>query len=255
MRLGKGFLRLLSAVIPAHNEQRLIGPTLTALRKACEATQDRFGTPFEIIVADDASEDATAEIAGRLGARVVGVDHRRISSVRNAGARAAQGELLVFVDADTIVPPATLIAAVTALRDGAVGGGASIRFDDPIPAYARVLTPVARLVYRVAGLASGCFTFCRRDVFETVGGYDERLVAGEEAALSQALKKHGRLVVLREPVVTSGRKLRTHSAREILSLLARVAVRPRQGTRDRHLWGILYDQRRPDPVTDRDPAD
>jgi hypothetical protein len=69
-----------------------------------------------------------------------------------------------------------------------------------------------------------------------------------KAALSKALKRHGRVVVLRESVITSGRKLRTHSASEILTLLARLAFRPRQGPRDRELWGILYDQRRPDPV-------
>ena len=249
---------MLSAIVPAHNEARLIRRTLEALVKAGAAVGERFARTFEIIVADDASTDATAAIARGLGARVVAVTHRRISSVRNAGARAASGEYLVFVDADTIVPPETLVAAVAAMDSGAVGGGAYTRFDRPIPAWSRALEPVANWIYRRARLASGCFTFCRREVFEAVGGYDENLVAAEEAALSRAIRGHGRLVVLQEHVVSSGRKLRTYSAREILGLIGRLAVRPRSGLRDPELWGILYRPRRPDPLApdggDREPA-
>lgn len=239
---------MLSIIIPAHDEERLIGGTLRALQEACAAVQAQYQEEFEFIVVDDASSDGTAAAAAALGARVERVALRRISSVRNAGARVAQGENLVFVDADTLVPPATLLAAVAALRGGAVGGGAAIRFDRPIPLYARMLTPLAALTYRLAGIASGCFTFCRREAFQAVGGYNERLVAGEEAALSKALKREGRLAILREPVVTSGRKLRAYSAGEILSLMARLALRPRRTAQDPSRWGILYGPRRADPA-------
>ena len=66
-------------------------------------------------------------------------------------------------------------------------------------------------------LAAGCYVFSRRAAFEAVGGFDEKLFAGEELALSRALAKQGRVVILRESVLSSGRKLRTHSGWEILA--------------------------------------
>ena len=85
---------------------------------------------------DDSSTDRTAEIAREHGARVVAVDVHQIAAARNAGARAAVGSLLVFVDADTIVSPRVLRAAVETLRGGAVGGGTSAVFEPGAPPWA-----------------------------------------------------------------------------------------------------------------------
>src|SRR5262245_17924048 len=106
---------MVSIIVPAHNEAQGLGGTLDALRRAA-ATLDR---PWEIVVVDDASTDGTAQIARDAGARVVAVNLRHIAAVRNAGARAATGDVLVFVDADTVVPPETLTAALRALAAGA----------------------------------------------------------------------------------------------------------------------------------------
>jgi glycosyltransferase involved in cell wall biosynthesis len=238
---------MLSIIIPAHDEEPLIGRTLRALRRARDVVDCETGVPSEVIVVDDTSTDGTADVALAHGARVVRVEHRRISSTRNAGARVARGSELLFVDADTLVPPVTLVAAVGALRDGAVGGGARIVFDRPIPAWAALLESPAAVMYRVLGLASGCFTFCRRDAFEAIGGYDESVVAAEEGLLSRALRRHGRLVVLRQPVYTSGRKLRTYSGREILRLVTGVTLHGRSGIEHARHWEILYGKRRADP--------
>src|SRR5688572_19307503 len=115
---------MISFVIPAHNEAALLGDTLRILR----ASADELGEPFEIIVVDDASTDATAEIARNGGARVQRIERRHIAASRNAGAKVARGELLVFVDADTHVPVETLRQALAAIRNGAVGGGSRFRF-------------------------------------------------------------------------------------------------------------------------------
>src|SRR5262249_51257208 len=125
---------VLSFVIPAHNEERYIGATLASVL----ASAREVGEPFEVIVVDDASTDRTAEIAREHGAKVVPVAHRQISTTRNAGARAARGEVLFFVDADTLTNPAVVRAALKALRNGAVGGGCFLTFDGPLPTWARI---------------------------------------------------------------------------------------------------------------------
>ena len=114
---------MISFVIPAHNEQALLPATLRSAFRAGEAV----GGAFEVVVADDASTDRTPEIARKAEARVVSINRRQIAAARNAGAAAATGDVLVFVDADTLLPVGTLQAALRALRRGAVGGGASAR--------------------------------------------------------------------------------------------------------------------------------
>lgn len=234
----------ISFIIPAYNEEHLIGRTLSAVGDATRA----LGEPAEVIVVDDASTDRTAAIAREHGARVVSVHCRQIAGTRNAGARAAVGELLVFVDADTLVTEGAVRAAIAAMRGGAVGGGCAIRFDGPLPLYGRVLAAVAVPLYRVVRLASGCFLFCTREAFRAAGGFDETLFGAEEAAMSQAMRRQGRFVILRESVTTSGRKLRAYSGREFLILMARLLLGGPKGVRRRDGLDVWYGERRPDPA-------
>lgn len=240
---------MISFIIPAHNEERLLGRTIDALDTAARA----LGEPYEIVVVDDASTDRTAAVAEELGARVIRVEHRQIAATRNAGARASNGDMLIFVDADTVVNEAVVRAAVDAMRGGAVGGGCTVRFDGPLPLYGRIMAAIVIPLYRAARLAAGCFVFCTREAFEAVGGFDERLYAAEEAVMSRALRSHGRFVVLRETVTTSGRKLRAHSAREILGLLVRLAACGPKAIQRREGLDIWYGERRADESdTERD---
>src|SRR5438477_80126 len=82
------------------------------------------------------------------------------------------------------------------------------------------------------------------DAFEAVGGFDEKLFVSEEIALSRALKKQGRFVVLKAPVLTSGRKLRTYSGREVAGLMFRIAIGGGRALRDRRQLGLWYGPRR-----------
>jgi glycosyltransferase involved in cell wall biosynthesis len=196
---------MLSFIIPAHNEERLIGATIEALHAAARAC----GEPYEIVAVDDDSTDATAEAAVRAGARVVSVKARQIAAVRNAGAREARGGRFVFVDADTIVTPAALRDVIAAFAGGAVGGGAPVRFDGPVPLWGRVGIGFWLMVQRVAGLASGCLLFATREAFEACGGFDAGLFVAEDVELSRRLRQRGRFVIIGEPVVTSGRMVRS----------------------------------------------
>jgi glycosyltransferase involved in cell wall biosynthesis len=232
---------MITFIIPAHNEELLIGRTISALHAAAEAVNE----PYEIIVVDDASTDATKAVAARCGARVLSVSCRQIAEARNAGAAQAQGDLLAFVDADTQVTSAAVGAAVRAMRSGAVGGGSKARFDGSIPLYGRVLVWLWRsTIQRFGHLASGCFLFCTRHNFEATGGFDKTLYAGEDVALSRRLKRLGRFVILQEMVVTSGRNIRSHSALEAIRIIAGFALCP-GSLRTRHeQW---YGRRRDDP--------
>ena len=234
---------MISFIVPAYNEERLLGATLAALDAAGRALGERY----EVIVVDDASTDGTAMIAQRHGARVVTVAHRQIAATRNSGAREANGDVFIFVDADTIVDEAVVRAAVRAIRDGAVGGGAAVEFDGDLPLYARLFVPLFVRLFRAARLAAGCFLFCTRSAFVAVGGFDEAFFGAEELVLSRALKRCGKFVVLRQPVVTSGRKLRTHSAREVLVVMGRLVLRGPQAVKQRQGMELWYDQRREDP--------
>lgn len=211
------------------------------------AAGEALGEPYEIVVADDASTDRTAAVAERHGARVASVVHRQIAATRNSGAKAAAGELFIFVDADTLVNEAVVRAAVDTLRGGAVGGGATVEFDSAVPAYAKLLMPVLAFVYHGMGLAAGCFLFCSREAFVAVGGFDEDFFGAEEIVMSRALRTIGRFVVLKETVVTSGRKLRTHSLMEVFKPLTRITLRGSHAFKQRQGTELWYAKRRPDP--------
>ena len=237
---------MISFIVPAYNEERLLGATLDALHAAARAT----GELYELVVVDDASTDRTAIIAERCGAVLVSVAHRQIAATRNSGARKAKGDLLIFVDADTIVGEAAVRAAVEAMQGGAAGGGAAVRFDGAVPLYARLLLPVLVRLFRVVGWAAGCFLFCTRSAYVAAGGFDEAFYGAEELVMSQALKRHGKFVVLRHAVTTSGRKLRTHSVREMLGTLGRLALRGTAAVKQRQGMELWYAERREDPQQD-----
>jgi glycosyltransferase involved in cell wall biosynthesis len=234
---------MISFIVPAYNEELLIGRTLAAIHAAAR----EVGEPYEVIVVDDASTDGTATVAGQSGARVVPVHYRQIGRVRNAGARVATGGIFVFVDADTLITAVTLRATLAVLAAGAAGGGASLRLEGDIPWHGRLLLLLVRAAMRIGRLAAGCYLFCTRAAFEAAGGFDERLFATEEIALSRALARQGRVVILRETVVSSGRKLRTHSGWEILRLMSAVARQGAPVLRSRERLGLWYGSRRSDP--------
>jgi cellulose synthase/poly-beta-1,6-N-acetylglucosamine synthase-like glycosyltransferase len=231
-----------SFIVPAHNEQQLLGRTLAALHAAAREVE----VAYEVVVVSDSSTDDTAAIARAHGARVIEVAHRQIAATRNAGARAALGARLIFVDADTVVPAETLRATLAAWRSGVVAGGASVHLDGRLPLAARLSLPPFRLAMRLARLAAGCYVFCTREAFDGAGGFDTRLFAGEELAFSRSLWSQGPVRVLREPVYSSGRKLRTHSSWEITQLFLNSLRGPGLVRSRRHL-ALWYGERREDP--------
>src|SRR3954470_7850324 len=250
---------MLSFIIPAHNEEHWIAACVSSIRAAMQNITE----PYELIVVDDASTDATANIAtelatGWLGSsgtrapstagtglqslRVLRVNLRKISAVRNAGARAATGDTLFFIDADTQANEPAIRASLAALEGGAGGGGCAPEFVGHIPLWARIIIWFAVTIARRIRLVGGCFQFCTRDAFNAIAGFNEDLRAGEDMAFCQAIKKVGRFVVPGPTVVTSARKLSVVSPWEVIRLLVMILI---HGPRYESTWiiDILYGPR------------
>ena len=231
---------MISFIVPAYNEEHELSDTLAAIREAASGAIQ----PYEIIVVDDASTDATPEIASRAGAKVIPIHRRQIAAARNAGGRGAQGEYLFFVDADTRINRAHVSGGIAALEGGYPGGSARVAMDGFVPIWGRVLLRAFSSVYFGLNLGAGAFLFTTRRNFDLVGGFDEQYFAGEEVYFSLELKKLGGFKVLRDPVVTSGRKLRMYPARNFLPKFFGVILRGPRGVRSRARLSLWYDGKR-----------
>ena len=234
---------MLSFVVPAHNEELELPATLRAIHAAARSSSE----VYEIIVVDDASTDATAEIARQFEARVVPVHFRHIAATRNAGARTARGDVLFFVDADTQIAPGHVTAALACLTSGYSGGSARIVVDREMPRWARIFIKTFCAFYFAARLGCGAFIFTKRESFEAVGGFDEQFFAGEEVFLTMALKKLGRFKILDEPIVTSARKIRMHKPGFVLAQSLFIIFGGQWALRKRDRLALWYDGRRENP--------
>src|SRR5205085_4853445 len=118
------------------------------------------------------------------------------------------GDILFFIDADTRIIRKHVNGAIAALEQGYSGGGARVAVIERIPFWTRLFVNVFCAIYFALNLGAGAFLFTTRKNFGAVGGFDESLFVGEEVYFSLALRKLGQFRILREPIVTSGRKLR-----------------------------------------------
>jgi glycosyltransferase involved in cell wall biosynthesis len=218
-----------SIVLPAYNEEALLPRTLASVRQAMEAADGLRG---EIVVADNDSEDRTAEIAREFGARVVHDPHRQIARARNAGAAAADGRYLIFLDADTMLPAATLRATLGILESGRFcGGGAAVTFDADLPWSMHLLMRGFNASFRILRWGAGCYLYSLREAFAAVGGFDERFYASEEAHFSRSIRIWGArrglgFAVVDAPVVTSDRKIAWFGWRAILREFGAIMLEP-----------------------------
>jgi len=239
----------ISIVIPAFNEERLLGESLAQIKTAAAAFA-KIGWEMELIVCDNNSTDRTAEIARAAGAAVVFEPVNQIARARNAGAAAATGDWLIFVDADSH-PSAGLFSDVAGqiLSGQCLAGGATIRLDEETFA-AGFITFAWNRASRILKLLAGSFIFCEAAAFRKIGGFSHEFFAAEELELSRRLKKLARatgkrIVILhRHPLVTSARKMKLYSKREHFRFLLRAVFNHRRALSSReeaHLW---YDGRR-----------
>jgi glycosyltransferase involved in cell wall biosynthesis len=180
----------LSLVVPAYNEARLL-PRLLDSVDAARAAHPAGASAVEVVVADNASTDRTAEVAAARGCRVARVERRAIAAARNGGAAIARGEILCFTDADGRIHPGTFAAIERAVAaGGAVAGATGVTLDRWSAGIALSWAALVPMVW-LTGMDTGV-VFCRRADFDAVGGYDERRLYAEDVAFLWALRRHGR---------------------------------------------------------------
>ncbi|NKB36633.1 MAG: glycosyltransferase [Gammaproteobacteria bacterium] len=203
-----------SIIIPAYNEEDYLARTLENVVLAMkEQTQQG-----ELIVVDNNSTDRTAEIARQAGAKLVFESENQIAKARNAGARQASGSHLVFLDADSIISPVLLTAALANLDSKRVcAGGARVEFETRVDVFPQRVLDFWNWYSVKRQTAAGCFVYCLKKAFDKVGGFPESVYASEEIWLCMALRKWARnnamefRIITKYPILTSDRKLLWYS--------------------------------------------
>ena len=186
-----------SVLIPAHNEEAYIGDCLQSIEDAAEY----ITAEVEIIVALNRCSDQTAAIAAGHQAVSVIENSKNLARIRNAAARAATGDIIVTIDADSRMSRNMLAEVATNLASGKyIGGGVMIRPERwSLGIIMSVLTVLPfLLIHRVSGGLFWCF---RKD-FEAIGGFNENLVSAEDLDFARRLKAHGRHIGRRFKTIT-----------------------------------------------------
>jgi glycosyltransferase involved in cell wall biosynthesis len=201
--------RMISVVIPAHNEERYLRRTLEALQR------QNYGW-FEIIVVANGCTDRTPEIARRRCHRLIVLSQKSLGVARNLGARMARGELLLFLDADTILEPMALRRIAEDFSPANAAGTVKGCPDDPRLAY-RLIYSLKNFVHywRVHPGSSGVI-ICWKEQFMRVGGFDEGLEVRENSELIKRLKRFGKYKYIGDiTAVTSMRRYEFRGAARV----------------------------------------
>lgn len=184
----------LSVIVPAYNEADYICETLFSLEK--QTFRD-----FEIIVKDGESTDGTVEMAKKHADKIVSSRDVSVSDARNQGARYADGKVLVFVDADTVLPPNMFRRIADLMETESIVGGSCRKIPGNKDVFDRMVYEFVNLstylgVYLRIGGAHGNCMFIRQDIFKKVGGFNPQIRIAEEQELVRKAMNFGKFVFL-----------------------------------------------------------
>ncbi|MBF0491879.1 MAG: glycosyltransferase [Deltaproteobacteria bacterium] len=199
----------ISIIIPAFNEARYLKKCLDSVLR------QETDIPYEVIVVDNHSQDATPQIALQQGVRLVQESHRGLTHAREAGYRAARAPLLAYVDADSIVPYHWVDAIYEAFqqRPEAIALCGSFRYVLKstlhrfiFSLYFHMVEPVADFFLKGQRLAGGNFAV-RKEALQKIGGFNLEIeFYGEDMELASRLKKVGAIVPMGARILSSGRR-------------------------------------------------
>lgn len=234
----------ISLVIPAYNEEKYLARSLESVVKAREA----YYRPslIEVIVADNGSTDNTRKIARSFGADVVLEMERRIASVRNKGAASATGDIVGFLDADSLVTPNIFNSIDEVMSSGRyIGGGTDVRVERSslgiLCTYGITVVPAKHLLGVMGGLI-----FTTREAFEEIGGFDTSLYCAEDSKFILSLKKYGKRhgkkfkIITDAFVTTSSRAFDKFGDWYYFKNLPRIALKAKTAFRDMNISGKFW---------------
>jgi glycosyltransferase involved in cell wall biosynthesis len=198
-----------TVIIPAYNEEQCLPETLERIGKALSIA----ACSPEIIVVDNDSQDKTKLLAEAFGAKVFLEKEHNISKVRNTGERNSSGDVLIFIDADTLVPD-TLFQKIAAVMEDekCFGGAVAVVYGDFERKWMRFYLMGWAFWGKFFNMGQGAAQFCRKSIFEELEGYDQTIFMGEDVEfywrLSKFAKRNkGYLYFVENPkVITSGRR-------------------------------------------------
>jgi glycosyltransferase involved in cell wall biosynthesis len=178
-----------SVVIPAYNEEQRLPETLERITKALAVV----ARPSEIIVVDNDSQDRTKQVAVAFGANVILEKEHNIAKVRNAGAKNSTGDVLIFIDADTLVPE-TLVQNISDVMEDekCFGGAVAVEYEDFQRKWMKTYLAGWKFWGKFFNMAQGAAQFCRKPVFEKLEGYDQTIFMGEDVEFYWRLAKYAK---------------------------------------------------------------
>ena len=195
----------ISVIVPAFNEASCLAQTLASISAALSVA----GCDSEIVVVDNESTDKTPEIAIAVGARVVSESEHIIARVRNTGAAQTDGGVLVFIDADTLVPETLFVRIAEVMKDEkCLGGGVTVEYFPVEQTWIKYYVALWLFMARLVRTTQGAAQFYRRSAFKQIKGYDETIFVGEDMEIHTRLKRlaqssGGRIELITDPKVTS----------------------------------------------------
>jgi len=200
-------MKSISVIIPAHNEEHYLPLCLKAIRVAANS----ISLPVQCVVVLNRCTDRTEQIAQEYGATLVHENAKNLSIIRNAGAALATGDILVTIDADSLMQPLTLHEMLEKLStEKFIGGGAGVL---PERWSLGICCSIAAVVpFLAVHGVSFCMFWCLKEDFETLGGFNPAFVTIEDVDFAKRLKALGKSrglkygTVWKHPVITSCRK-------------------------------------------------
>jgi glycosyltransferase involved in cell wall biosynthesis len=208
----------ISVVIPAHNEEEFLPATLDALNR-------QTYRKFETIVVTNGCTDHTAEVVGGKCTQLYELEERGLGPARNLGAEKARGELLLFLDADTILESTALHVISRKFKRWHSAGTLRGVPDSSKTAY-KVIYGMKNFVHHThAHHGSSGVILCWKDHFMAVGGFDNELYLRENSDLMKKLRQFGAYKYISStPAITSMRRYEKTGTAEMVLLWLKVWV-------------------------------
>lgn len=242
----------LSIIIPAFNEKSTLQDCLDSIHNSVEEFKTKVDPNLmvEYIVCDNNSTDSTAQIAKKNGAKVVFEPVNQISRARNTGAAAAQGEWLLFIDADSDLRFCLFKETLSHLKKSSIVAGGTLAAFEDLPLWGSCLTFLWNTFSRTFNIVNGAFIFVRSDAFKAIGGFNQNLYASEEIDFCMRIKLFGRARDLKFKVLTqhrhftSNRKIKIYGFCGFLKLIYTILCKGPKSLYDPNNLELWYDGRR-----------